>query len=256
MPQGAHSEPSPSKPLGSNLERGESMPIAIVVVCLNTHDALEMTLANLVELADNRVRTIVVDGGSSDRTAELLELKSALIYSYVSESDDGIYDAMNKGWQRAPEDAFVLYLGAGDRLISLPPQEKMLDEHGQPRPVILGDCMVGTIPFSSRWGREMWLRNTAHHQALMIHKSVSPRPPFDATLRVYGDWDFNLRLLRKGVVAHRCSQFVSYAEPGGVSWQHNLKEIRLVARRHGGPLIGLASWALNLLTVLRMRLRT
>ena len=79
----------------------------------------------------------------------------------------------------------------------------------------------------------------------MICKSLAAEPPFDENLRVYADWDFNLRLFRRGVKAIYLDSLSSYAEPGGVSWRHDLSEIRTVARRHGGPLIGQIAWLLN-----------
>ena len=228
--------------------------IAVVIVCRNACAALAATLDSLRALADPRLLTIVIDGASSDATPELLLARRDQLFHTVSESDRGIYDAMNKGWQASPADAYVLYLGAGDHLVELPEAAALHDECGEPWPVVMGDCMVGTYIFRSRWSRELRLRNTAHHQALMIHKSVHPAPPFDTSLRVYADWEFNLRLMHRGVTAHHVPQLRAYAEPGGISsGHHNLDEIRSVASRHGGPLVGLASWALNRASLWRRR---
>lgn len=219
--------------------------IAVVVVCLNALEALRATIASVAGQNDPRTRIYVVDGASADGTAEFLRTSTAPITGWMSERDTGIYDAMNKGWQLAPDDACVIYLGAGDRLLSLPSKSELLDEQGMPCPIVLGRCDIGTQPFHSRWTAGLRLRNTAHHQALMIQKSVWRDAPFDRSLRVYGDWDFNLRLFKLGLRAKHVEGLHTYAEPGGVSWNHNLPEIWRVARRHGGPLIGAMSYALN-----------
>ena len=229
-------------------------PIAVVVVCRNALAALQRTLASLAGLADPRLRVIVIDGASGDGTPAFLLAGAGALFHARSEPDGGIYDAMNKGWQAAPADAHVLYLGAGDLLLQVPVDAALHDAQGRPHPVVIGQVSIGRQAFRSRWGGEMRLRNTAHHQALLVHKSVSPQPPFDSSLRVYADWDFNLQLLRRGVVAHAVDSLRAVAEPGGASWHHDLAEIRAVASRHGGPLTGWAAWALNRVSLWRRQL--
>ena len=220
--------------------------LAVVIVTRNCLAALNATVDSLLALNDARLRPILIDGASTDGTAErVAELGNGWAHHARSEPDRGIYDAMNKGWRAAPPDAFILYLGAGDRVLELPADRALHDPAGQAIPLALGRCSVGAMQFRSRWGAEMRLRNTAHHQAMLVHKSVSPEPPFDTGLRIYGDWDFNLRMLEDGVMARHVPGFRTYAEAGGVSWQHDLAEIRVVASRHGGPLIGAAAFALN-----------
>jgi glycosyltransferase involved in cell wall biosynthesis len=219
--------------------------IAIVVVCRNAREALGSTLASIRALREPRALPVVIDGASTDGTPELLRSLDDWVFHARSEPDGGIYDAMNKGWQACPQDAHVLYLGAGDLLRQLPAPAELVDELGRPWPVVLGRCDIGRTAFRSRWGAEMRLRNTAHHQALMIHRSVAQQPPFDASLRIYGDWDFNLRLMLSGHSARNLASLRTYAEPGGASWRHDLGEIALVARRHSGPLVAAAAYALN-----------
>jgi hypothetical protein len=220
-------------------------PIAVVIVCRNAREALARTLDSLRALADPRLSVIVIDGASGDGTAEWLSGCLDFPHWSCSEPDQGIFDAMNKGWRRAPANAYVIYLGAGDHLLKLPADEGLRDPQGHPVPLVIGDCQTGSGWFHSRWTRELRWRNTAHHQAMLVHKSVHPEPPFDASLQVYADWDFNLRLWHQGVQALHTSELRASAEPGGASWHHQLGELRLVAQRHGGPLHGMVSWILN-----------
>ncbi len=240
---------------GHHVAPRQGLPIAVVIVCRNASEALEVTLASVAHLGDARLLTVVIDGASTDGTAAFLDTCQPPPFHARSEPDRGIYDAMNKGWQAAPADAFVLYLGAGDRLLEVPDAAALLDAEGRPWPVVIGRVDLGGQPFHSRWTGEMRWRNTAHHQALLVHKSVSPQPPFDVSLRVYADWDFNLRLLRRGVAAHELGSLRAWAEPGGVSWRHDLAEIRRVATRHGGLLVGWGAWALNRVSLWRRQWR-
>lgn len=224
---------------------GPSIRIAIVVVCRNVLPELHSTIQSVMALNDPRVLPIVIDGASTDGTVDLLTSLRGWAHHTCSEPDRGIYDAMNKGWQQAPADSYILYLGAGDLVHTLPRDDELRDMQGRPWPLILGNARVGDRPFRSRWNAELRLRNTAHHQAMLVMKTLSPTPPFDAGLRFYADWDFNLRLYRRGIVAHHVPTLCTYAAPGGASWSMELVEIRRVARRHSGWLFGAASWTLN-----------
>jgi glycosyltransferase involved in cell wall biosynthesis len=226
-------------------ESATQIRMAIVVVTRNCLAALDATVQSVRALSDPRVWPILIDGASTDGTAERVMQLRGWAQHAVSEPDRGIYDAMNKGWLAAPIDSYVLFLGAGDCVLELPRTSDLSDPAGRPVPLVLGDCVVGEVPFRSRWGMEMRLRNTAHHQAMLVHKSLSPDPPFDALLRVYGDWDFNLRLLKSGVSARHVCGFRTRAEIGGISWHHELMEIRQVASRHSGRWVGAAAYALN-----------
>jgi hypothetical protein len=223
-------------------------PIAIIVVCRNAGESLRTTLDSVCAVSDVRLLPIVIDGASTDGTDAVLDTWRTRCFHVRSEPDRGIYDAMNKGWAAAPQPSYILYLGAGDTLLSLPSDVSLRDAREQPLPLVLGRTSVGTMVFRSRWTAEMRLRNTAHHQAMMILKSVSPEPPFDAGLRTYADWDFNLRLYKRGLRATPIEGLHTYAQPGGASWSMDTSEMFRVAARHSGPLVGAASWALNRLS--------
>lgn len=232
--------------------------VAIVIVCRNARAALVRTLDSIRSYGDaKRVKTIVIDGASADGTLALLESRAAELHYFSSERDGGIYDAMNKGWLAAPADAHVLYLGAGDTLLAVPEAANLVRADGTPYPLLLGRTTVGDREFRSRWGAELKLRNTAHHQALLVHRSVSAAAPFDAALAVYADWDFNLRLRAAGLTPQPAPGLRTHAEPGGRSWSmRDTGELFLVARRHGGIAVGALSWTINSISRLQRRLRT
>lgn len=217
--------------------------ICVVIVCRDARSLLEKTLLNIQGLDDPRLQVIVIDGQSTDGTLQLLNSWREKLLHFESEPDTGIYNAMNKGWRAAPEDSYILFLGAGDYILELPKFEEMIGADGAVPLVIMGDCMIGNALFISRWDGRMRFYNTAHHQSLLIHKSIHPDPPFNDTLRVFADWDFNLRLLRSGIQAKRVKRFRSFAEPGGVSARPNLIEIKKVARFHSGAWAGWVAWA-------------
>lgn len=90
--------------------------LSIVTICKNSRAGLERTLRSVIGQKTDEVEYIVVDGGSTDGSAELLKEYTLYINKGVSEPDNGIYDAMNKGIGRS-QGEWILFLNAGDILV-------------------------------------------------------------------------------------------------------------------------------------------
>lgn len=73
------------------------MKISIITVCYNSYDTIEKTFQSIKSQSYQNIEYIVVDGGSTDGTLKFIELYNKEITKYISESDKGLYDAMNKG---------------------------------------------------------------------------------------------------------------------------------------------------------------
>lgn len=92
--------------------------VSVLTVCLNHKEGLERTLASVVTQSWDEMEHIVIDGGSSDGSLELLQgHRTDKPFVFVSEPDDGIYDAMNKGWRMSKGD-LVVFMNAGDTFAS------------------------------------------------------------------------------------------------------------------------------------------
>ena len=211
--------------------------ISVITAVYNGEAHIESTIQSVAALRDVDYEYIVIDGGSSDNTTALLKKHASTIHYWISEPDKGIYDAFNKGWRRAAIDSYIVYLGAGDRLISLPEPSAW-----EGADVIYGDVMMdGNRTFHSKADFRLKLGNTLHHQALLVKKSVHPEPPFDIAFRTYADFDFNQRLLKQGVRFKFDKHFLAYALPGGVSDKFKTDEsLRIVQKNFGAGYAGLA----------------
>lgn len=211
------------------------MLLTVITVCFESKHLLAETINNVAAFKSGQISYIVIDGGSTDGTTELLAQNSRVVDRWISEPDSGIYDAMNKGWALADPDSRILFLGAGDRILSLPDSL----ERYSAGDVIYGDVMIGERRFHSVTDYRFRFSNTVHHQALMIPKCLHPDPPFDLEFKVYADYDFNLRLLKMGARYLFDPALIGYAEPGGVSAVKRHHEIFVVVKKN----IGL-TWAL------------
>lgn len=73
------------------------MMISIITVCFNSAKTIEETIQSVLNQNYNNIEYIIIDGGSTDGTLSIIERYRDKIAKVVSEPDDGIYDAMNKG---------------------------------------------------------------------------------------------------------------------------------------------------------------
>ena len=78
--------------------------ISIITVCLNSVNTIEQTIKSVISQKTSEVEYIIVDGGSVDGTVDIINMYRDYLSYYVSERDDGIYDAMNKGIRHASGD--------------------------------------------------------------------------------------------------------------------------------------------------------
>ena len=86
------------------------MKISVITVVRNAENTIADTLASVASQNYSDVEHIVIDGASTDNTLKILEQHRNQIATLLSETDDGIYDAMNKGIELASGDVIGLLL--------------------------------------------------------------------------------------------------------------------------------------------------
>ena len=91
------------------------MKLSIITINYNNCEGLRETILSVVEQTCKQFEWIIVDGGSQDGSVALLEQYRSYFSYWCSETDKGIYNAMNKGLQHAHGD-YCLFLNSGDRL--------------------------------------------------------------------------------------------------------------------------------------------
>ncbi|EPJ48856.1 MAG: hypothetical protein OFPI_27280 [Osedax symbiont Rs2] len=80
------------------------MKVSIITVCYNSASTIEDTLKSVQSQTYHDIEYIVIDGSSIDATNDIIDSFSSIVHVHVSEPDDGLYDAMNKGIQLASGD--------------------------------------------------------------------------------------------------------------------------------------------------------
>ena len=89
------------------------MNISVITICFNNKAGLKRTLDSIAQQTLKPFELIVIDGGSTDGSVECIKQNEHIISYWVSEKDNGPYNAMNKGIERASGD-FCIFMNSGD----------------------------------------------------------------------------------------------------------------------------------------------
>ena len=164
---------------------GPALTIATVVY--NGCEALTASVESVLALQRDDVDYIVVDGGSKDRTVDFLRGCGDQLAYWMSVPDSGIYNAMNKAVRLTAPDSYVLFLGAGDKILRLPDADTIAAAKATGAQILYGDVLIGDWLFQSSFNAKLMYRNTLHHQGLFVRKGGPEEPWFDESLKVFSD---------------------------------------------------------------------
>jgi len=177
--------------------RKEKHPkISIITVCYNEKLDISKTCDSVVAQTFSDYEWIVIDGGSTDGTLDVLKEYESNITLLVSEKDRGVYDAMNKGIKFASGE-YVLFLNGGDSLFEKDILLKIFENNSYREDVLYGDCCLldigGTakiLNFKEKISRSYFVNNNINHQATFIKKALFDKYGFyDESYRVLADYD-------------------------------------------------------------------
>ncbi|MBI5623176.1 MAG: glycosyltransferase [Elusimicrobia bacterium] len=215
--------------------------VSVIVPVLNRAPALAECLASVLCQDCPGVELIVLDGGSTDGTLDVLRRHDDRVSLWVSEPDLGIYDAMNKGVD-ASTGEWLYFLGSDDRLASPGALSAMLEGDTAQWQVLMGSVVdEQERRFVSRLGTKTLLVNTVHHQSVLYRRSLFRDFRYGTGYRVLGDYELNLRVLMTGTPVLRRDVVVARCAGTGVShgrsaWSAQLDLFRMRRDYVGLPL--------------------
>ncbi len=240
----------------------ENPKISIITVVYNGEALLQRTMDSVFAQTYSNIEYVVVDGQSKDNTVEIIKANEASITKWISERDNGLYDAMNKGLEMATGD-FVLFMNAGDSFYNQFVVEKMFKQCSAKTDVLYGEVMmvdedyqeIGTrteittrkLPNTLSW-KSMKLGMVVCHQAFIPRRSICPKY-IDNNLSADIDWV--IKILKKSRENVNTKLTVANFLIGGVSkqkHQQSLNDRFQVLKNHFGIIPNL--WN-HLLIVLR-----
>jgi glycosyltransferase involved in cell wall biosynthesis len=177
------------------------MKVSIITINLNNANGLVKTIQSVLDQSYNCIEYIVIDGGSSDKSVKVIENYKDKIQYWVTEKDNGIYNAMNKGL-RIANGEYVLFLNSGDYFKERDIVQKCIEEikhnlgsvfYG--RVLLLPDNRASNEPASL--APEYFLHGNLHHQGIFYPlKVIQKLGGYDETLRLAADYSLNITLFK------------------------------------------------------------
>lgn len=221
---------------------------------LNGKQYLEQAIRSVITQPYEHIEYIVIDGGSKDGTVDIIRRYEEQIDYWVSEPDEGIYDAMNKGWAASHGD-YVYYLGADDVLLNLP-ISSLAQAYRDNFDLAYGDVRLSNGRyFRSRYGIGLLVNNTLHHQGLFLKRSLFDTPPFRKDYKVFSDFDLNQRLYKQGKRALAVHQPIALFHLTRTREQSRPTEFFQIVRDNFGVVVMMASYLFLKVRGLAFRLR-
>ena len=229
--------------------------ITVIVAVFNGAKTLQQCIDSVAQQTYANKELVIIDGGSTDATVDLLKANQEKISYWISEPDKGIYNAWNKGLLQAKGD-WICFLGADDffwdaqmlhlmvsQLVMIPSDIRVA--YGQI--MLLNNDGESLYPIGEPWEKIMDRFKQVMcipHQGVMHRSSLFEQNGlFDESFRITGDYELLLRELKKGNAAFIPDLITTGMRQGGISSDPEntlvtMREIRRAQRMHGQPLPG------------------
>ena len=171
------------------------MKLSIITVNYNDSKGLEHTIKSVISQSFHDYEFIVIDGGSTDDSVNIIRKYEQYINYWVSEPDGGIYPGMNKGLRLA-QGEYVNFMNGGDCYHSSDVLEKIFSM-GIDADIITGNHAENGVRNVGQGGVTMLdlYKWAIDHQASFIRREVALRHPYDEKYRIVSDWKFFIEAL-------------------------------------------------------------
>ena len=203
------------------------MKISIITITYNSAKSLQRALDSVQSQTYKHIEHVLVDGASTDGTREMIEAYASKHPNvrWVSEKDDGIYDAINKGIEMATGDV-IGFLHSDDVLYSSDSIEQIaLAFENEKADIVYGDlqyCKGGKV--TRRWKSNTFNPRSLKYGWMPPHPTVYVRRkvyeqvgPYDDWFRISADYDMILRLFKADYKSHYIPSVLVSMETGGAS---------------------------------------
>lgn len=201
----------------------ENLKISIITINYNNREGLAETMRSVLAQTYENIEYILIDGGSVDGSKEIIEKWQDRLAYWVSESDSGIYNAMNKGIA-VSTGAYVLFINSGDTLVDA---EVIADvvKVGLKEDLVYGNvasmdgnrrrdwCTTPELTFN------LFFKESIPHQATFTKRSLFDIVGlYNEKLKIVSDWEFSLLAVCKYNCSYKyIDRFIAVFNEDGIS---------------------------------------
>lgn len=225
---------------------GKNSTISVITVTFNAGKFLEATIKSIAPHISDDVEYIIIDGQSTDNTLDIIQKNKQYITKYISEPDEGLYDAMNKGINISTGN-YLWFLNAGDRIYDENTIPHLLSAINEATP----DVLYGGTMIIDAEGHEIGIRRqqapeqlswkdykkgmVVCHQSFIVNRAMITA--YDLKYPHSADIDWQIKCLKKAVVIYNTRIIISRFLEGGRS-RHtilpSLKERFIIMKKNFG----------------------
>ncbi|TAJ11162.1 glycosyltransferase [Marinilabiliaceae bacterium JC017] len=209
--------------------------ISIITIVYNGVATLEKTIKSVAAQTYSNVEYVIVDGGSKDGTLALIKQYDTVVSKWVSEPDDGLYDAMNKGMKLATGDYFW-FINSGDEIYESTTLERIFwDANGPFHDVYYGDTIMidekgneigdrRLKPPGNLCWKDFRRGMLVSHQSIIVSRRVAPM--YNLHYRFSADFEWCLLALKHADRVVNTHQMLSRFLDGGITKQNILPGLK------------------------------
>lgn len=198
--------------------------LSIITACLNDGKNLKKTIQSIRDQQADFIEYIIVDGKSNDDTLNIIEENKQIIQAWLSEKDEGVYDAMNKGLKMV-NGQYILFMNAGDTFYNTSVLRN-IKEQQRDEDVLYGNAIFvhedgkyksprhKILPSNLDW-KSFKNGMVVCHQALLIKKTIVAS--YNLKYKVAADLDWAIRSVKNASRIRNLKFIICNFQFGGMS---------------------------------------
>lgn len=204
--------------------------LSIITINLDNLEGLKKTMQSVFEQTFTDYEYIIIDGGSKDGSKEYIEEHVGKITYWVSEKDDGIYNAMNKGIQESIGQ-YLQFLNSGDTLVDDTILQRIFDQN------ITDDIVYGHFVdietqrayyLPSKLSFRFFYKQSINHQACFLKRHLfSKNGLYDEGTSIIADWEFLIKciFMRNATIGFKNEIIIAFDFKNSISNQQKMEPI-------------------------------
>jgi len=219
--------------------------ITIVTVVFNGEKYIEKTIKSIINQTYLNIEYIIIDGGSTDKTLSIISRYEMEIDYWISETDNGIYDAMNKAIKLATG-KWIIFMNAGDIFFGVDTLNLVFGSEAENTDydIIYGNVHIRYPDFSriEKPGNlnQLWSGMKFCHQSVFVRTQLHKAKPFNSANRIAADLEFFYSAYKSGTRFNYVDIIIASVLTGGLSESNRIKTIlasRDAVSKSGGGLV-------------------
>lgn len=209
-----------TKPININIvwNNLELPLITVITVVFNGAKFLEEAIQSVINQTYPNVEYIIIDGGSTDGTIEIIQKYEHAIDYWVSEKDEGIYDAMNKSMSLAGGN-WIFFLGADDKFYSEFTIENTASLMSLSNSIYYGNVTLSKtgLTYGGKFSKYKLMQQNICHQSIFYPAIIYKNKCYDTAYKLLADYKYNIELFGEGWDFIHMPNIISIFNETGIS---------------------------------------